>query len=316
MSLIKFTDQISSKFAAGGRCTATPDLTGRYAIVTGANTGIGLETAVTLARLGAHVVVASRDSDRTREAVKIIMHRSGSHSVSAIYIDLSDLKSIHAFADQYKATGYPLHLLINNAGIMMPPQREETVQGFERQFGINHLGHYLLTHLLLPILKASAPARVISLASIAHRSGNMDFSDLQYRTTPYAPLASYGRSKLANIMFSHELNTRMAAKGVTAYSVHPGLVRTDLARYCIDTWWKRALSFPFRITTPIVFKTPEEGAQTTLHCALSPLSELDPGKYYVDCRKAHVYRLEGYDADACERLWDESAKLVGVDAAV
>lgn len=269
-----------------------------------------------LARLGAHVTVASRDSDRTRQAVKTIRNRSGSHLVSAIYIDLADLESVRGFVDQYKATGNPLHILVNNAGIMMNPQREETVQGFERQFGVNHLSHYLLTYLLLPILEASAPARVVSLASIAHRCGNMDFSDLQCRDSPYSPLAVYGRSKLANIMFAHELNKRMASRGVTAYSVHPGLVRTELARYCLDSWWKRAITFPFRITTPIVFKTPEEGAQSTLHCLLTPLSELDPGKYYVDCRKSHVYRSEAYDADVCERLWVESAKLVGVDAAL
>ena len=186
------------------------DLTGRVVIVTGANSGIGLEAAQELARHGAQTILAVRDPVRGEEAAAAIRSAAPEAAVRVMALDLADLTSVRAFADAFLADHDRLDLLVNNAGVMMPP-KSTTADGFELQFGTNHLGHFALTGLLLERLMATSGSRVVTVASQAHRSGTIDFDDLQWEGRPYRKMASYGQSKLANLLFTFELQRRRAA---------------------------------------------------------------------------------------------------------
>jgi retinol dehydrogenase-12 len=298
------------RYSAGPRNPYKPDLTGRFAIVTGGNGGIGLETVIELARLGATVTIASRDSQKTREAITTARRQSGSDKINASYVDLSDLNSVRAFAKRYLDSGNPLHLLINNAGIMMVQTRRLSPEGQETQFSVNHLAHYLLTRLLIPVLEKSAPARIINLSSVGHALGSMDLDDLTFEKRPYGPVAAYAQSKGANIAFTAELARRLESKGITAYAVHPGSVHTDLMREANASVMIRILDtimYPLKL---IVFKTTAEGAYTSLYCALAPLAKLENGGYYEDCHPGRLYKPELISPSVGEKLWEISAEIV------
>lgn len=275
-----------------------PDLTGRTALVTGANTGIGRATAVALARAGATVWLATRSRERTRAALDEIAAAGG--RAEHLALDLGDLASVRAAASTFLATGAPLHLLINNAGLT---GRGVTRDGFELTFGTNHVGHFLFTLLLLDRIKASAPARIVNVSSNSHfQARRIDWDAQRQKTRSVSGVAEYSVSKLANVLFTRELARRLAGTGVTTYAVHPGVIASEI--------WRR-IPWPIRPVVRAFMKTVEEGAQTSLYCATAPELADQSGRYYDDCKERRPSRLAHDDALAAE-LWRRTAEWVGV----
>uniref|UniRef100_H3CRS1 Uncharacterized protein n=1 Tax=Tetraodon nigroviridis TaxID=99883 RepID=H3CRS1_TETNG len=278
-------------------------LDGKTAVVTGGNTGIGKETAKDLASRGARVVLACRDMAKGEQAASDIMREVGGAKVVARLLDLADTKSICQFAENIYNTEKTLHYLINNAGVAFCP-RGITADGHETQFGVNHLGHFFLTYLLLDQLKHSAPSRVINLTSAAHAMGRIQFDDLNGEKS-YHPVKAYAQSKLANVLFTRELARRIGGTGVSVFSLHPGVVQSDLWRHqhqCIQMAVKI-----FRIFT----KTTVEGAQTTVYCAVEPHLESQSGGYFSDCAPATCSRAAS-DDDLAQKLWEISCNMLGI----
>ncbi|XP_041916792.1 retinol dehydrogenase 11-like [Alosa sapidissima] len=295
------------RWMAGGICRSKARLDGRTALITGANTGIGKETAVDLAGRGARVILACRDMGRANQAADEIRKRSGNGNVVVKQLDLASLQSVRALAADVKASEERLDILINNAGIMMCP-KWKTEDGFEMQFGVNHLGHFLLTNSLLDLLKKSAPSRVVNVSSLAHEKGKIHFDDINL-DKDYNPMKSYRQSKLANVLFSQELAKRLEGTGVTVYSLHPGVIRTELGRHLWPTiaLWKRLFFQPL-----ILFiKSPWEGAQTSIYCAVDESLQNTSGLYYSDCAPKQA-APQACDAAAATKLWDISASMVGL----
>ena len=283
-------------------------LDGTTAVITGANAGIGRETVRHLCRRGARVIMGVRSVERGEEARADVLESarepgsSGHGSPGAVIVlqlDLASLQSVRDFAQEVLARADKVNLLINNAGVMACP-RAETKEGFELQLGVNHLGHFLLTLLLLDRLIDSAPSRIINLSSLAHTRGKMHFDNLMLERG-YGKWQAYYQSKLANVLFTRELARRLLGTRVTTYAVHPGIVGTDLWRHqgCFD-----------RLLQPM-FKTPEQGAQTTLYCALAPELATLSGRYYADCKEVRPSARARRDEDAA-RLWQISEELVGM----
>lgn len=272
--------------------TAQP-LAGQVALVTGANTGIGRITAVELARQGARVFVACRSEDKAQAVLEQI--RSAGGQADFLPLDLGDLASVRECARRFLAVGVPLHLLVNNAGLA--GARGMTTSGFELAFGTNHVGPFLLTQLLLDKLKASAPARIVTVASKAHyRAPGIDWEAVRKPTKARTGLPEYSVSKLANVLFSAELARRLAGSGVTTYSLHPGVVATDV--------WREVPA----LLRPLIkhfMITPEQGAATTLHCATSPAVASESGLYYDSCQPKKPNRAARDEALARE-LWNRS----------
>uniref|UniRef100_A0A667YLY6 Zgc:153441 n=1 Tax=Myripristis murdjan TaxID=586833 RepID=A0A667YLY6_9TELE len=202
------------KWVAGGVCHSQAKLHGKTVVITGANTGIGKETALDMARRGARVVMACRDLSKAEQAASEIRQATGNSEVLVRHLDLSSLRSVRHFSTELRAAEKRLDILINNAGVMMCPKML-TDDGFEMQLGVNHLGHFLLTNLLLELLKSSAPSRVVTVSSVVHDRGKIHFDDLHFERTPYSPLTSYRQSKLANILFTRELASR--TRGTTIF---------------------------------------------------------------------------------------------------
>ena len=248
------------------------DLTGRVALVTGANTGIGRITARELARRGADVFLATRSLARTQPVLDEILQLTGRPCAHWLELDLADFASVRACAERFLATGLPLQLLVNNAGL--GGQRGLSRDGLELTFGVNHMGHFLLTQLLRERLVASAPARVVTVASRAHQwAPGLDWDDLRRPTRSLTGVREYMVSKLANVLFSAELGRQLAGSGVSSYAVHPGVVDTEI--------WRQVP----RLLRPLLklrgLRDPEQGAQTTLYCALQALQH-ETGRYYAD----------------------------------
>lgn len=280
--------------------TADQTLHGRVALITGANTGIGLVTARELARQGAHLFITCRDARTASAAREQIRSASGNAQVEALTMDLGDFASVRACAQAFLARGLPLHLLIHNAGIA--GQRGLTASGFELAFGINHMGPFLFTQLLLERIRASAPSRIVTVASRAHyRATGLDWDALRRPTRGVTALDEYRNSKLANVLFSAELARRLAGTGVTSYALHPGVVATDIWRAV--PWLLRQLMKLGMIST-------EEGAVTTLHCATAPALEAETGLYYDKCRPRTPSAM-GRDAALAAQLWQRSAAWIG-----
>ncbi|XP_049626425.1 retinol dehydrogenase 11 [Suncus etruscus] len=290
------------KMLSNGVCTSTVQLSGKVVVITGANTGIGKETAKELAHRGARVYLACRDVQKGELVAKEIQTVTGNQMVLVRKLDLADTKSIRDFAKNFLAEENQLHILINNAGVMMCPY-SKTADGFEMHMGVNHLGHFLLTHLLLDKLKESAPSRIVTVSSLAHHLGRIQFHNLQSEKFYSAGLA-YCHSKLANILFTQELARRLKGSGVTTYCVHPGTVNTELIRHSVimRLMWKLFSYF---------VKTPQQGAQTTLHCALTEGLESLNGKYFSDCQVAWI-SPQGRNETVARRLWDTSCDLLGI----
>ena len=223
-------------FVVGVPCKSKRRLDGKTVIITGANTGIGKVTAIDLAKRGARVIIGCRDISRGSKALEDIKNESKSQDVVLKKLDLASLTSVRQFSEEILKEEGQINVLINNAGVMMTPY-SKTEDGFEIQFGVNHLGHFLLTNLLLDRIKQSTPSRIVTVSSHAHRLFfSMDFDDLNWERTPYNTQLAYGRSKAANVMFSRELAKRLEDTGVTTYSLHPGSIDTELPRHLTDRW--------------------------------------------------------------------------------
>ena len=220
------------KYFAGGVCTSKVRMDGKVVLVTGANTGIGKETALDLAKRGARVIMACRDLKKGETALNDIVEKTGSKNVVLKQLDLASLKSVRTFAEDINQNEPHLHVLINNAGVMMIPELTKTEDGFEMQMGVNHLGHFLLTNLVVDLLKKSTPSRIVVVSSVAHwlMTKEMKFDNINSEVS-YDKGDAYGQSKLANVLFVRELATRLKETGVTANSLHPGAVSTELSQY-------------------------------------------------------------------------------------
>ncbi|XP_020557541.1 retinol dehydrogenase 13-like isoform X4 [Oryzias latipes] len=254
----------------------------------------------------ARVVMACRDLSRAVQAAEEIRKSTGNGNVVVRHLDLASLYSVRTFAKEFLDTEDRLDILINNAGVMMCPKRL-TEDGFETQLAVNHLGHFLLTNLLLPKLRSSSPSRVVNVSSIAHRGGRIDFDDLFFSRRPYGALESYRQSKLANILFTRDLARRLKGSGVSAFCLHPGVIRTELGRH-VESWFP-LLGALLRLPALLLMKTPWQGCQTTLFCAVTPGLEDRSGCYFSDCEEREA-APEGRDDEAARRLWDASARLV------
>ncbi len=283
--------------------------TGRVAIVTGSNSGIGYEAAQELARAGATVIVAVRDRSRGEEAAGRIRDAASEANVEVMTLDLADLGSIQAFAAAFKEKHDALDLLVNNAGVMMPP-KSQTADGFELQFGTNHIGHFALTGLLLDRLLQTEGSRVVNVASMAHNWGSIDFEDLQWERKRYKKAKSYGQSKLANLLFTYELQRRLDAAGakIKAVAAHPGWTATNLQRS----------SGVFRAMNPLFAMKAWQGALPTLYAATA--GDVRGGDYFGP---GGFMEMRGYpkrvksnaasrDQAVATRLWDVSEELSGV----
>jgi len=291
-------------------------LTGKNVIVTGANTGIGKETARVLALANANVYMACRDDAKCSEAAEELKKLTGKTSlIHTMKLDLGSFASIKDFAKSWNALKLPLHLLINNAGVMACPPTQ-TSDGFELQYGVNHLGHFLLTNLLLDSIKKGAPSRVINVSSAAHQqgpvyldvAGSLDIYKKSINFLQGGDWAAYAQSKTANILFTVELQRRFQQAGakVTVLAVHPGVVKTDLGRH---TNWvlMKVLSW--------FSKTPATGSSTTVTAAVSPALEGVGGKYLADCQIADA-KPYAIDPEVAKKLWDLSAQQCKLDEAL
>lgn len=286
-----------------------PNQSGRNVIVTGANTGIGFETALALARKGAQVTLACRNLDKGQAAARRILAKKADAAVSLEQLDLSDLRNTEALAARFTDQHKRLDLLILNAGVMVPPE-SKTAQGFELQFGVNHLGHFALTGALLPLLRATEGSRVVVVSSTAAARGAMHFDDLQFEKRGYAPWHAYGQSKLANQLFALELQRRLRAAGssVLVTAAHPGWTATDLQR-------STAL---VRFLNRFVGMKPPQGALPTLRAATDP--EAAGGDYFGPNgflqMRGYPKRIDmvkrAHDAGDAARLWEISENLTGV----
>lgn len=276
----------------------------KVALITGGNSGIGMHTAIGLSRAGHRVVITSRDPQRG-EAARAEIERLGGGRVDCLRLDLSSFSSIHTCAEEVLERYDRLDLLVNNAGLVLADRRE-TAEGFEMTFGVNHLGHFLLTSLLLERLAESSPARVVNLSSDAHKGARdgLDFDDLQM-TGGYSSFGAYCRSKLANIYFTRELARRYGERGIHAFAVHPGVVRSGFGR---DGDIRGFMSLLFSLARPFMI-SPEKGAATTLHVATTPLPELEAGGYYAKSRPASI-TAAAQDDEAARRLWELSEHMV------
>ena len=272
----------------------------RVALVTGANTGIGRVTARELALQGMHVFVACRSPERTQPLLDEIRAVAPAAKVEWLALDLADFGSVRHCAQTFLERGLPLNLLVNNAGIAAA--RGLTKDGFELAFGINHMGHFLLTQLLLERIKTSAPARIVTVASRAHyRASGIDFEAVRQTSKTLTGLAEYQVSKLANVLFSAELARRLQGSGVTTYALHPGVVATDV--------W-RSVPAPLRGLVKLFLISPQQGAATTLHCATSPDLALQTGLYYDQCRSKFPSRM-AQDPRLAAELWASSEGWTG-----
>jgi len=281
-------------------------MTGRTVLVTGGTDGIGLATARALASSGAAVTVVGRDADKTGQVVEALRRDSGNDRVEGMVADLSSQAEVRLLATDFAAAHDRLDVLVNNVGGFWAT-RHVTADGLEHTFALNHLAPFLLTHLLRPLLEASAPSRVATVSSGAQSIGHIDLDDLQGERA-YRGQRAYSQSKLANLLFTYELARRLEGTGVTANALHPGVVRT---RFGQDD-----PSFPYRALLPLVrpfLLSPERGADTSVYLASSPEVEGVSGKYFVR-KKARPSSRASYDTQVARRLWEVSAELTGVDA--
>ena len=281
------------------------DLSGKTCVVTGAPAGIGEATALGLARLGARVVVVGRSRERGEATLARLRAAGGGDRAALLLADLASLADVRRLADEILAACPQLHLLVNNAGVVNL-HRHLSVDGFEETFAVNHLAYFALTNLLLDRLVASAPARIVNVASDAHRFGPLDLDDLQSERN-YGAMRTYGRSKAANILFTRELARRLEGSGVTANAVHPGAVASRLGAH--NGWFGKLVT---GLLKPF-FQSPEKGARTSLHVASAPELDRISGAYFARCRQKDP-AASARDPETARRLWDASARLTGIGA--
>jgi len=302
-----------------GKWTAEqiPSQAGKTALITGANSGIGYQTALELARHGAHVLLGCRNEAKGQAALERLRREAPGASAEVVQLDMASLASIRAFAAAFLGRGIALDLLINNAGVMALPKRELTEDGFERQFGTNHLGHFALTGLLLPALLAAPAPRVVTVASLAHRTGKIEFDNLQ-RERGYEGWDAYNASKLANILFAKELDRRARAahSRLLSVAVHPGVSTTSIFENGPGTTNLKAIMV--KLLAPVLMQNDEAGALPTLYAATSPAAH--GGEYigpdgFGELKGSPVVvqpRPQALDVAVGERLWAVSEELTGV----
>uniref|UniRef100_A0A0G4H233 Uncharacterized protein n=1 Tax=Chromera velia CCMP2878 TaxID=1169474 RepID=A0A0G4H233_9ALVE len=315
----------------GPKYKETPDLSGKNIVITGGNTGLGLASAKQLAGYGANILIASRSPEKGQAAVEEVKEslkdkeEGKKGNIDTLQLDLADLKSIKEFASALRqkfGKDFPLDVLMNNAGVMAIPQREETADGFEKQLGINHLGHFLLTSLLLENVAKASKGRVVNVSSRAHELASPDWlEDLQLtKEGAYDPWKAYGRSKLANILFTRELDRRLRAANsdIVTLACHPGLVRTELGRYFFngDNLGPLAIGLvPFLPIGIYASRSPERGAQTQIFCSADDRVLSESGDYFANC-KVNPGSDASRDFESAAKLWKESVRLTGASFAV
>lgn len=278
---------------------------GKVCVVTGGNSGIGLHTAIGLARQGARVAIVSRSREKGEAAQAAA--RAAGVELELVVGDLGSLQSTRALADELLARYERLHVLVNNAGLWMT-ERQLTPDGLETTFAVNHLAPFLLTHLLLPRLQESAPARIVNVASAAHQRGRLRWDDLQAERG-FGKVQAYCDSKLCNVLFTRELARRLEGTGVTANSLHPGVVNTNLSSNSTGV-----IRWGWDLLAPLFFTSPEKGARTSLHVACAPELEGVSGRYFASSREVTPARAAQDDA-AARRLWEVSEELAGLSPA-
>ena len=274
---------------------------GKTVLVSGGTNGLGLVTARALARMGAQVTILSRNAEKCAAVAETLKADTG-NLVEFIAADLSTLAGIMQAAATFKQRHTHLHVLVNNAGAMFT-RRKLTADGFEMTFALNHLNYFLLTNLLLDVLKATAPARIVNVSSNAHVGAILDIDDLQ-SVRHFTGMGAYGQSKLANVLFTYELARRLEGTGVTVNALHPGFIATGFAR-------NNGLVFNLGMKLIGLFiRKPEQGAQTSIYLASSPEVEGVSGKYFVDCKPVQS-SPQSYDTELAQKLWQASLELTG-----
>jgi NAD(P)-dependent dehydrogenase (short-subunit alcohol dehydrogenase family) len=297
------------------------DLTGKRILVTGVSAGIGVETARALVAHGATVVGAARDVDKARQATAAVSELAKTAGgFELIALDLASLASVRAAADGLVAAGKPFDVVIANAGVMMPP-KGETADGFETQFGTNHLGHFVFVNRIARLLKPGG--RLVNLSSAGHRFSDVNLDDPNFERTPYDPIIGYGRSKTANILFAVEFDRRHRANGIRATAVHPGAIPTELSRYLTPELTERMTGSSTLVPgqSNVTFKTIPQGAATSVWAAVVAPGELVGGRYCEDCHVAELVpasetrrggiRPYALDPARAQALWAKSEELVG-----
>ena len=274
------------------------DLNRKICLITGANSGIGYATTMGLAKLNANVVMVCRNKERGEPAQKEIIEKTGNKKLDLLLCDLSSLDSIRNLASEFKTKYQNLHVLINNAGVMLS-KRELSGDGFEMNFAVNHLAPFLLTNLLLDTLKKSAPSRIINVASAAHKFGTIDFEDLQSENKKRRFMGIYGDSKLTLMLTSYEFSRRLEGTGVTLNTIHPGVVNTKLG---MDR------SKPKKGSARRFFKSPEKGAETSIYLASSSEVEGVTGKYFIN-KQEQKSSEDSYNEEYARKLWDRSIEM-------
>jgi NAD(P)-dependent dehydrogenase (short-subunit alcohol dehydrogenase family) len=309
------TDRITTPFGAestAAEVIAGIDLTGRRTVVTGGASGIGVETARALASAGAEVTLAVRNVEAGERTAAEITDSTGNKHVLVAPLDLADQASVAAFVAAWDG---PLHILINNAGVMAAPLMR-TPQGWEMQFATNHLGHFALATGLHDALSLAGNARIVSVSSSAHHRSPVVFEDIHFERREYEPWSAYGQSKTANVLFAVEASKQWASDGITANALMPGGIRTNLQRYVSDDELDRLRAAAGAESAK--WKTPEQGAATSILVATSPLLDGVGGRYFEDCNEAEVGKLSArngvaayaLDPEAATRLWQVSLEML------
>jgi len=291
------------------------DLNGKVAIVTGASSGLGVETARALAQRGAHVILAVRDTNKAQPFLEDIRKTTGNQNIEIGKLDLGSFASIREFAKHFLDRNLPLNILINNAGIMAVPF--QLIEGYEAQFATNHLGHFLLTTLLIPALSKGAPSRVVSVSSCAHKRSPVLFDDINFEKNPYNKWTAYAQSKCANVLFAIEFQKRYGSKGISAFSLHPGGIMTGLQSSLSK---EEMIAMGWMDDTGKLndmFKTIEQGAATSVYAAVSPDLNGKGGFYLEDCAESTIppetspfagWAVHAKDTEAATKLWELSEK--------
>ncbi|CAG2173219.1 unnamed protein product [Oppiella nova] len=301
---IQMSEFLSVFLCLRRRYSSDKRVDGQVVVITGGNSGIGKETAFQLTLRGAKVYIGCRDMRKGDMAVHDIQAMNPKADITALQLDLCSLQSVRHFAKELSQLESKVDILINNAGVMICPEWQ-TTDGFEMQFGTNHLGHFLLTLHLIPLMKSPTKARIINLSSVFHTIGEINFQNINLRNGAYNPYQAYANSKLCNVIFTKQLATRLQGTGITAYCLHPGVVKTQLFQHKL---WAQFLIH-------LLFMSPEMGCQTTLYCALDDQLANESGFYYDNCRRVSPNRMvrRATDDSIGRQLWELSADLVALE---
>lgn len=295
---------VIKRYLAGGVCRSRSLMTGKTVIITGGNCGIGKATAMELAKRKARVIIACRDLDKANAAAKDIRSKVDQGELIVKQLDLASFQSIREFAKEVTRDEQHVDVLINNAGVYQCPL-SRTEEGLEMQMGVNHFGHFLLTNLLMDKLKSSAPSRVVVVSSGLSKYGKIDFTNLNSEVE-YDKSAAYNNSKLANNLFARELARRVAGSEVSIYCLRPGMVWTDLGRH-------DPLPFVLKVLAWLLVKSPYEGCQTVVHCAVAEELEGVNGEFYADCKKEKWSDVSMDDENAW-KLWEVSESSTKINS--